>query len=184
MDAGLAAVLGALAGAVATTGAAFATGWASREQARIAARAEHRLQRRDARQAVYEEFIEATNAMVFGIPWMMGRTPNETSNDLSDIPSIAETALSHNAAIRALDTKVQLAGPEPVAKAAGKITTSALILASSLHELKESLTSGNETASEDWWTRAKGHHGRLMEEKAQFTKLARATLDDDGSAMR
>lgn len=130
----------------------------------IAARAEHRRQRRDTREATYKEFIDATEALATGIPWLMGSTPN--SNDLGDIPRRANTASSCHAAIRALRTKTQLAGSEPVARAASEITTTALLLASSFRELEKSLDSNRATLFAKWWLEAKKHHRTLMKQSA------------------
>ncbi|MGW3588194.1 hypothetical protein [Streptomyces fungicidicus] len=178
MDAGLAAVLGALAGAVATTGAAFATGWSTREQAKITARAEHRRQRRDARQAVYEEFMEATDAMIYAIPIAVGPDPKP----LSEVTAMRDIASARHIAIRSLRTKIQLAGPTSVANAASKVTTTALFFTLSLRESAKSLEpSSTEGDPQECWKLVKQNQKKLMTEWANFTEIARNALDDDGS---
>ncbi|MCX4881938.1 hypothetical protein [Streptomyces sp. NBC_00847] len=179
MDAGLAAVLGALAGAVATTGAAFATGWATREQARIAARAEHQRQRRDAREAVYEKFINNVEALVSktSIPF------NSITQYPSLRPNLRELS-SLNDTLGEITTKVTLAGPEHISKRATLINFYTVRLITILALIEVQITANeNEVASEDW-AKAQEDQEKLAQEFAGFSIDAQAVLDDDGTSRR
>ncbi|WP_328408809.1 hypothetical protein OG542_05835 [Streptomyces violaceus] len=175
MDAGLAAVLGALAGAVATTGAAFATGWATREQAKIAARAEHRRQRRDARQAVYEDFINAIDEL---------HQKTSLIEETHSVELSPQQAGSLSDSIGKLCTKVMLAGPAHISKRASAIRLHAtgLILALVIIEAQAQADTDitTETANEDWM-KAVSFKDKLAQEIAGFSTDAQTVLDDDGT---
>jgi hypothetical protein len=179
MDAGLAAALGALAGAAATTGAAFVTGWSTREQARIAARAEHRRQRRDARQSVYEEFINKVDALVgkTSIPFDLVTQYPSLRPKLQELAPLSE-------AIGEIATRVTLAGPEHVSRRVAVIRFYSLRLMTILALIEVQIRADEaEVASADW-TKAKEDQEKLTQEFVSFSMDAQAVLDDDGTSRR
>ncbi|MFJ2407109.1 hypothetical protein ACIOUE_38080 [Streptomyces xanthochromogenes] len=182
MDAGVAAVCGALAGSVATIGAALATGWSQREGARISARAEHLRQRREPRHDVYKGFIAAVSEM------------NDATRNVRAINSpriehfTDEQVLQYKRAagvIKAQWLEVALAGPKSVNRVATRIKEAsnliaieaeALLIIRVAPELLDRHQGGRETiqgvkkAAED-----------LTKWLSEFTELAQAVLDSDGS---
>ncbi|MEU6252409.1 hypothetical protein [Streptomyces sp. NPDC047043] len=190
MDAGLAAVLGALAGAVATTGAAFATGWSAREQAKMAARAEHLRQRRDARQAVYEEFIAAAAAHSDLTKILLLPVPEDFEDmerlrllpegmDLQDV--IRESESLHKT-LREIATRVQIAGPKEVSAAATVVEDNSREVSASLGVMRVPTLAEipGWTLSEKWregCTRFVNFSGAVDE----FAEKARIALDNDGT---
>jgi hypothetical protein len=181
MDAGLAAVLGAGAGALATTGAALATGWASREQAKIGARAEHRRQRREPRQGLYKQFIDAASTA----EWYMAMLPLLIAMAKQEDPLEEPTATEHAQRCRALadDVKkawldVVLAGPAEVAQTASGIEECCRKLAICADAFAEGQVSSS--LEHDCRELMK----RLSDQLPLFITQAREALDDDGTAKR
>jgi hypothetical protein len=192
MDAGLAAVLGALAGAVATTGAAFATGWSAREQAKITARAEHLLQRRDARQAVYQEFIAAAQAHEDLTKVLLLPTPEDFADverlrllpQGMDLETLASESKALHRNLRQIATRVQLAGPKEVSNAVESVVKSSNEVVGSLGvmPLPADVLGGQTlwTLSEKWregCTRFVNFSSAIDE----LIEIARLALDDDGT---
>ncbi|MFF4907201.1 hypothetical protein ACFY2T_20280 [Streptomyces sp. NPDC001260] len=189
MDAGLAAVLGALAGAVATTGAALATGWSAREQAKIAARAEHRRQRRDARQVVYEEFISAALAhenhagRIFVAP-----VPEDAAGlDLvvrgcgySNWDAISTESHGHHINLLKFSTRVQLAGPKEITRAAMQVNEHSGRVMSSFLEIPAGLLGAEPLP--DRFRKGLSRWLELEDAISNFTEVARLALDDDGTS--
>ncbi|MEU8988535.1 hypothetical protein AB0C98_19160 [Streptomyces sp. NPDC048558] len=180
MDAGLAAVLGALAGAVATTGAAFATGWATREQARIAARAEHTRQRRDARQAVYEEFIEQTGALMDrAIEYSDSSAPTWVQIQAAEVEVWASWE-----SVKGVFTKVRLAGPEYVTQRAIAVRKACILVAVRMTAVKQAPLPVRVRDAELFAAkRAELSESltQLIMEHGDFIRAAQAALDDDGT---
>ncbi|MDO0931318.1 hypothetical protein QQY66_06340 [Streptomyces sp. DG2A-72] len=181
MDAGLAAVLGALAGAVATTGAAVATGWAAREQAKIAARGEHRRQRRDARQAVYEEFIELTEVLtdrVIKISDLSAPTFDQIHAAEADVWASWE-------GVRGVFTKVRLAGPDYVSQAAVEVRKSCTLVAVRMTAVKKCSSPDSRDPEElagVKWVALTESLTQLIVEHGAFIGIAQVALDDDGTS--
>ncbi|WP_189588949.1 hypothetical protein [Streptomyces massasporeus] len=191
MDAGLAAVLGALAGAVATTGAAFATGWSAREQAKIAARAEHRRQRRDARQAVYEEFIDAARTHAAHATHLsIGPMPQneeefrqlvrEGGNQETD--SLIMESYTLHGKIEKILTRVQLAGgPADIGAAAKSVCNSSFAVMGSMAALPSERRFPGREALAEVLREIHERQMRLDEVIDRFVEAASVALDDDGT---
>ncbi|MEU8849050.1 hypothetical protein AB0C70_23000 [Streptomyces sp. NPDC048564] len=182
MDAGLAAVLGALAGAVATTGAAFATGWSAREQAKITARAEHRRQRRDARQAVYEELINAVEMLIEATRSVdLGVTASRANQEQSYfIPDMKEVK-SLEKSVRKIATKVTLAGPASISEMVEELRGIARSLAANLIRIEMGIEFPGIPEHKEGWLLAEADRVALYRAVAEFAAGAQAILDDDGT---
>ncbi|MFF8403834.1 hypothetical protein ACF06P_19685 [Streptomyces sp. NPDC015684] len=188
MDAGVAAVLGALAGAVATTGAALATGWAAREQAKIAARGEHRRQRRDSRQVVYEEFITTASAQERHAA-LFFLAPVPTDQESFDLAlrgsgnTDAETlwSESHRLYIELLKItiRVKLAGPRVMSEAASVVCDRSHDVMDSTMTVGHGLI-GGEPISERF-EKGRERWMKLDDAIDDFIEKARISLDDDGT---
>ncbi|MEU0423901.1 hypothetical protein ABZ235_09815 [Streptomyces canus] len=188
MDAGLAAVLGALAGSVATIGAALATGWSAREQGKLAARAEHLRQRRDARQAIYEEFIAAVQAHSELTKFLQAPVPQ----DLDDLARLrilpegknliwaAEESNSLYSNVRSLATRVQLAGPQEVSAAAYSVNVKCRQV-SGVVEVLHIRADYPGGSLRERWTDGCTRFVRLSRLLEEFSEIARQALDDDGT---
>lgn len=190
MDAGLAAVLGALAGAVATTGAAFATGWSAREQAKMAARAEHLRQRRDARQAVYEEFIAAAAAHSDLTKILLLPAPEDFDDierlrllpDGMDLQDVIRESKSLHKNLREIATRVQIAGPKEVSTAATAVEDKSRDVTASLGVMPVPAP----VEVPDWtlpqkWREGCTHFVNFSGAISKFTESARIALDNDGT---
>ncbi|MFJ7112660.1 hypothetical protein ACIQW4_05640 [Streptomyces albogriseolus] len=188
MDAGLAAVLGALAGAVATTAAALATGWSAREQAKITARGEHRRQRRDARQAVYEEFITTAAAQErHAALFFLAPVPTDQETfDLAlrgsgntDAEALWQESHRLWTELLKLSTRVKLAGPRMMSEAATAVCECSHHVVDSLMTVDNGLIGGEpisarfEEGRERWM--------KLDDAVDEFIEKARLALDDDGT---
>ncbi|MET8706526.1 hypothetical protein [Streptomyces californicus] len=170
MDAGLAAVCGALAGSVATIGAAFAAGWSSREQAKITARAEHRRQRRDARQAIYENFIAA------------GRATHAVTKNISGDP-VDFSREEYRTAMREMDSlhvRVHLAGPASLHDAAHEVAQAG---GRCFMAINEFLDSGDRPVADrvPIYISADAAAADLREALWRFIEGSHKALDDDGT---
>ncbi|MFI2375632.1 hypothetical protein ACH5AO_11260 [Streptomyces sp. NPDC018964] len=183
----MAAVLGALAGAVATTAAALATGWSAREQAKITARGEHRRQRRDARQAVYEEFIAAVREQLNHAAPLFEESPPEDQEEFDRhfrssgvaYETLVEDAYRLHINVMTVLTRVQLAGPEDITKIAKTVSNRSLALTSSVASListprrRDSLRQAFKSA---------GDRGQKLDLAVDaFIDAAQEALDDDGT---
>ncbi|MET9813892.1 hypothetical protein [Streptomyces sp. NPDC006355] len=177
MDAGLAAVLGALAGAVATTGAAFATGWSAREQAKIAARAEHRRQRRDARQTVYEDFINAVEALIEATR-LIHLDINE--GNVIVAPSGEEVQPLENS-VGKIATKVILAGPASMSERVQELRGTARSLLINLLRIELRIKGMSNVSEEKGVMLVEADCVALGRLIAEFSQDAQAVLDDDGT---
>ncbi|MFE9063236.1 hypothetical protein [Streptomyces violaceusniger] len=188
MDAGLAAVLGALAGSVATIGAAMATGWSAREQSKMAARSEHLRQRRDARQAVYEEFIDATQAHAELTKILLAPVP-EVLADLQrmrilpqgmDLAAVIRESKSLSENLSKVSTRVQLAGPKEVSTAAALVDDKASDVYVSLSLMPLPSYPGMPSLAEQWRKGAM-RYVEFSEARDDFFERARIALDKDGT---
>jgi hypothetical protein len=188
MDAGLAAVLGALAGSVATIGAALATGWTAREQAKLAARSEHLRQRRDARQVIYEEFIDAAQAHADLTKLLLAPVPEELS-DLQrmrilpqgmDLATVISEAKSLSGKLSKVSTRVQLAGPKDVSTAAALVDEKSSDVYVSLSLMPLPAYPGMPSLAEQWREGAM-HFVDFSEARDNFFERARIALDNDGT---
>ncbi|MEU7048152.1 hypothetical protein [Streptomyces eurythermus] len=188
MDAGLAAVLGALAGAVATTAAALATGWSAREQAKITARGEHRRQRRDARQAVYEEFIATVREQMAHASPLFEESPPEDQEELDrhlqssgvrDSASLLTDAYRLHTDVLKVLTRVQLAGPKDVTTTAKSVCNRSFALTSSLASLIS--TPRERDALRRSFRQVEERLLKLDMGLDAFIDAAQAALDDDGT---
>jgi hypothetical protein len=189
MDAGTAAVLGALAGSVATIGAALATGWSTRVQAKMAARAEHLRQRRDARQAVYEEFIAAAEAHSDLAKILLAPAPEDFPDferlrilpPGMDITAVIRESKVLHGKLKKITRRVRLAGPKEVSEAAATVDEKSRGVTASFGVLiVDAGQAGTWTLSEKWNEGCK----RFVEfsgAMSDFTERARIALDDDGT---
>lgn len=181
MDAGLAAVLGALAGAVGAVGGAWTTSRVQWKSARLTARAEHKRQRREPRHEVYATFLTAANQ--FSDAWLsvagMGAMTNERRDAITQAAS----------AVKAASPAVALAGPEEISAIAESIRDQAVhlqMLARGLWAGRH-IIEGGEGYPEPWIRDAESALPQVLrkfsDEVHRFTRVARATLDDDGSTL-
>jgi hypothetical protein len=183
MDAGLAAALGALAGSVATIGAALATGWAQREGARITARSEHRLQRREPRNASYKAFITAVSHMrdlttIFVVSY--DQFPFERVGE-----EFAQRCSQVADQVREAWVDVALSGPKNVTEVASSLERLSNALAFRTEGLVRLLSTQERVLSSSAYEGVKD----VIAEEAQkfddavenFILLAQTALDDDGS---
>ncbi|MGP3999603.1 hypothetical protein [Streptomyces sp. 8N706] len=188
MDAGVAAVLGALAGAVATTGAALATGWAAQEQAKITARGEHRRQRRDSRQVVYEEFITTASAQeAHAARFFLAPVPTDEEglnlalrgSRNADIEALWNESHRLWTELLKLSTRVKLAGPGMMSQAASTVCDCSHDVMDSTMTVDNGLIGGDpisvrfEKGRERWM--------KLDNAIDDFIEKARISLDDDGT---
>ncbi|MEU5268062.1 hypothetical protein AB0G77_05815 [Streptomyces hygroscopicus] len=188
MDAGVAAVLGALAGAVATTGAALATGWSAREQAKITARGEHRRQRRDSRQAVYEEFITTASAQeAHAARFFLAPVPtDEQGLDLALRGSgNADTETLWNESHRLwiellkLSIRVKLAGPQMMSEAASAVCDCSHDVMDATMTVSHGLIGGDSISVR--FEKGRERWVKLDNAIDDFIDKARISLDDDGT---
>jgi hypothetical protein len=189
MDAGLAAVLGALAGSVATIGAALATGWSAREQAKMGARAEHLRQRRDARQAVYEEFIDAAQEHANWTKILLAPAP-EDFDDLErlnilppgmDLATVISESKSLHEKVKRVSTRVQIAGPKEVSAAAVMVCDKSGEVFGSLGVTAVTRNyPGARTLSQKWQDGC-ARYVAFSGARSDFTEKARLALDNDGT---
>ncbi|MCD9879676.1 hypothetical protein [Streptomyces guryensis] len=188
MDAGVAAVLGALAGAVATTGAAFATGWSAREQAKIAARGEHRRQRRDSRQVVYEEFIAtATTQEAHAARFFLAPVPTDQETfDLAlrgsgnaDAEALWNECHRRWTELLKLSTRVKLAGPRMMSEAASAVCDCSHDVMESTMTVDHGLIGGEPISVR--FEQGREHWIKLDHAIDEFIEKARISLDDDGT---
>ncbi|MEV7153208.1 hypothetical protein AB0N77_01085 [Streptomyces misionensis] len=188
MDAGVAAVLGALAGAVATTGAAIATGWAAREQAKIAARGEHRRERRDSRQMIYEEFITTASAQeAHAARFFLAPVPTDEEglnlalrgSGNTDIEALWNESHRLWTELLKLSTRVRLAGPRMMSQAAISVCDCSHDVMEATMTVDNGLI-GGEPISVRF---EKGRERWMKLDKAidDFIERARISLDDDGT---
>ncbi|MEU6391058.1 hypothetical protein [Streptomyces sp. NPDC046939] len=189
MDAGLAAVLGALAGSVATIGAALATGWSAREQARMAARAEHVRQRRDSRQAVYEEFIDAAEEHANLTKILLAPAPQDF-DDLErlrilppgmDLAATISESKSLHEKVRKTATRVQIAGPKEVSTAVAVVIDKS---GSVYGSLGVTIVTGNHPGARslaEKWEDGCWKYVEFSRSISDFTEKVRIALDNDGT---
>ncbi|WP_405756414.1 hypothetical protein [Streptomyces sp. NBC_00073] len=189
MDAGLAAVLGALAGSVATIGASVATGWSAREQARTAARAEHLRQRRDARQAVYEELITAAHAHSDLTKLLLAPTPEEF-DDLErmrllppgmDLIAVIRESKALHENVKKISTRVQLAGPKEVSTAAALVDEKSREVYAVLAVMRIPAAYPGMPSLSDQWRDGATRFCDFMDAMEDFSERARVALDNDGT---
>ncbi|MFJ9160037.1 hypothetical protein ACIRPS_24920 [Streptomyces griseoviridis] len=189
MDAGLAAVLGALAGSAATIGAAMAAGWSAREQSKMAARSEHLRQRRDARQAVYEEFINAANAHADLTKLLLAPVPQEYDDFERmrllprgmDWASVVRNDKAMFESISKISTRVQLAGPKSVSTAAAKVEETAQDVSVSISLMTLETDIPGMPSLADRWQEGAVKYCDYSDAVESFFELARIALDDDGT---
>ncbi|MFB6876883.1 hypothetical protein [Streptomyces sp. NPDC056323] len=191
MDAGLAAVLGALAGSVATIGAALATGWSAREQAKMAARAEHLRQRRDARQAVYEEFIDAAHAHSDLTKILLAPAP-EDFDDMErlrilppgmDLAAVIEESRSLHETVTRIATRVQLAGPKEVSAAASLVDDKSRDVYAVLAVMPVPATYPGMPSLPEQWNDGCMRFVDFSSAVDDFSESARIALDNDGTSI-
>ncbi|MET7567437.1 hypothetical protein ABZT04_02865 [Streptomyces sp. NPDC005492] len=180
MDSGLAAVLGAIAASVGSVATAFA----QHETARISARAEHRRERRQPRHDTYRAFIQQ----------VMLVKERVTYDEYEDTTFSEEEALIKSVHESWID--VGLLGPQPVISAASRLRDDALevvqLMAITRHlqervtymdeeddDLEEEL--GKYSSSVDYLYESAQ---TLTKSADQFSTIASASLDDDGTVRR
>lgn len=182
-------MLGALAGSVATIGAALATGWSARAQAKMVARAEHLRQRRDARQAVYEEFIAAAEAHSDLAKILLAPTP-EDLNDLERLHilpqgmnffGVIEESKSLHENVAKISTRVQLAGPKEVSAAAFIVDEKSREVRASFGTMHMSADALGGRSLSERWSDGCMRFVRFSGAVSDFTEKARLALDDDGT---
>lgn len=188
MDAGVAAVLGALAGAVATTGAAFATGWSAREQAKIAARGEHRRQRRDSRQEVYEEFISTASAQeAHAARFFLAPVPTDAEgltlalrgSEGADMEAVWNESHRLWTELLKLSVRVRLAGPGMMSKVASSVCDCSHDVMESMMTVDHGLIGGDPISVR--FEKGRDRWMKLDEAIDAFIEKARISLDDDGT---
>lgn len=172
-------MLGAVAGAIGAVGGAWTTSRAQWKSARLAARAEHRRQRRDPRSQVYSEFLSVANQ--FTDAWV-GVANMSAMTDEKRV-EIRSAFL----AFKNVGPAVALSGPEEVSVLAESIRNQA----ARLTEMSRALWAGHvvvkveDAVVEPWILEIQSNFlndlNEYASEVAKFTKVARATLDDDGS---
>ncbi|MEV7579819.1 hypothetical protein [Streptomyces erythrochromogenes] len=189
MDAGLAAVLGALAGSVATIGASVATGWSAREQAKTAARAEHVRQRRDARQAVYEELITAAHAHKDLTKLLLAPAPEEF-DDLErmrilppgmDLMAVIRESDALHENVKKISTRVQLAGPKEVSSAADLVEEKSRDVSAVLGVMRVPATYPGALSLSEQWRDGCMRYVEFSSATREFAESARIALDNDGT---
>ncbi|WP_156107371.1 hypothetical protein [Streptomyces violaceusniger] len=180
MDAGLAAVLGAIAASVGSVAAAFA----QHETARISARADHRRERRQPRHDTYRVFIQQVILVKERVAYD-GYEDTTFNEEEALIKSVHESWID-----------VSLLGPQPVISSASRLRDDALEVVQLMaitRRLQERITYMDE--EDDAIEEALDDYGSsvdylyeaaqtLTRSVDQFSTVASASLDDDGTVRR
>ncbi|MEU2901116.1 hypothetical protein ACWC4E_33925 [Streptomyces sp. NPDC001273] len=168
MDAGLAAVLGAMAGSLGAIGAAFATRSGMRQQSLINARAEHQRHRRESRQAAYEAFAVAADAVDSFYYAQIRESDNLSNFDM-------QTALEVRRALELARLRVTLAGPASLADISQDVW---LQLANLQHvAIHLSRSGGTQRERQSFTTALNDLRGKI----SKYMSSAQSALDQDGT---